>query len=244
MKVLIVENDPKSSLELNGILVKNGFEVAQAASVKNAINTLQTDLSVRLIISDINMPESTGFDLLKYLHNNRMHGKIPILMCSDTGNRESVLKSMKMGARDFIVKPVNPDILMEKIGKILHPKGAPRIMVVDDDEFVLEILEKIIKRDGFEVIAVTSASDALQTLETEKVEVIISDIVMPEMDGMELLVNVKMKFPKIRMLMITGHSGKYGKESVLDAGADGFISKPFKNIEITRTLQRLIHNSK
>jgi len=243
MKVLIVENDPKSSLELNGILTKNGFEVAQATSVKSAINTLQTDLSIGLIISDINMPESDGFDLLKYLRNNSIHRKTPILMCSATGDKESVLKSVKLGAKDYIIKPVNPNILMEKIARITRPKSAPRVMVVDDDELILEILEKIIKRDGYEVIAYTSARKALQALETEEVEVIISDIVMPEMDGMELLVNVKTRFPKIHMLMITGHSGKYGKESVLDAGADGFISKPFKNIEIIRTLQKLIHQS-
>ncbi len=240
MKILIVESDPKSALELNGILVKNGFEVAQASSVKNAINALQTDLSIGFVISDINMPESNGFDLLKYLNNIKMHNNVPILMCSETGDKESVLKSRRMGARDFIIKPINPDILMEKIGKILRPKSAPRVMVVEDDEFVLDILEKIIKREGFEVVAVSSARDALQELEKAKVEVIISDIVMPGMDGMELLNNVKTNFPEIRMLMITGHSGKYGKESVMEAGADGFISKPFKNIEITRTIQKLI----
>jgi CheY-like chemotaxis protein len=240
MKVLVVENDPKSSLEINGILTKNGFDVAQATSVKNAVNTLQSDLSIGLIISDINMPESDGFELLKYLRNNKIHKNTPILMCSATGDKESVLKSIRLGAKDFIVKPVNPNTLMEKIHKITRPRSAPRIMVIDDDEFILDVLEKIIERDGYEVITFTSAREALQALESEEVKVIISDIAMPEMDGMELLVNVKARYPKICMLMVTGHAGKYGKESVIDAGADGFISKPFKNIEITRTLQRLI----
>jgi DNA-binding NarL/FixJ family response regulator len=62
------------------------------------------------------------------------------------------------------------------------------------------------------------------------------------MDGIELLKQVKCKYPEIRVLMITGHTGRYGSESVMDIGADGFISKPFKNIEITRTLRRLIDN--
>lgn len=240
MKILIVENDPRSALELNGILVKNGFEVTQASSVKNAINALQTDLSIGLIISNINMPESNGFHLLKYLNNNNLQNEIPILICSETGDKEAVIKSRRMGAKDFIIKPFKPDIILEKVGKILRPKSAPRIMVVEDDVFVLDVLEKIIKREGFEVVAFTSARDALQELEKDKAKLIISDIVMPGMDGMELLNNVKTKFPDIPMLMITGHSGRYGRESVLEAGADGFISKPFKNIEITRTIQKLI----
>jgi DNA-binding response OmpR family regulator len=163
-------------------------------------------------------------------------------MCSDNGDRESVMRCLKMGARDFIVKPFDPAKMIEKIGKVLQPKKAPRIMIVDDDEFILEILEKIVRREGYDVTAVRSANDALTRLEEDNIEVVISDIVMPEMDGMELLKEVKAKFPKTLMLMITGHSGKYGRESVLDSGADGFISKPFKNIEITRTIQRLLNN--
>jgi DNA-binding response OmpR family regulator len=243
MKVLVVESDPESSLELNGILTKNGFEVEQATSVKNAIHKLQSDLKIGLIISDTALPETDGFELLKYLRNNNIHNRTPILMCSSDSDKDSVLKSVQLGARDFLIKPVNPDILMEKIARITRPKKvAPCVMVVDDDEFILDILQKIIRRDGYEVIPVRSALEALKTLEETKVEVIISDIVMPEMDGMELLASVKTKHPGVQVVMITGHSGRFGKESVLDAGADGFISKPFKNIEIIRTLQRLMVN--
>ena len=155
MKVLIVENDPKSSLELNGILTKNGLDVAHATSLKNAINALQSDLSIGLIISDINMPETDGFELLKYIRNNNIHKNTPILMCSASGDKESVLKSIRLGAKDFIVKPVNADTFMEKIRKITRPKNVPRIMVIDDDEFILDVLEKIIERDGYEVITFT-----------------------------------------------------------------------------------------
>ena len=242
MKILIVENDPRSSLELHGILTKNGFEVSRVDSIKKAINKLQTDMSVELIISDVDMPESSGFDLLNYINKNKAHYKIPVLMCSETVDKNIVLNSKKLGASDFIKKPVDPDKLMEKIGKILQPKSTPRVMVVDDDEFILEILEKIIRREGFEVTAISSAREALEKLESEKIEAVISDIVMPEMDGIELLKQVKSKYPEIRVLMITGHTGRYGSESVMDIGADGFISKPFKNIEITRTLRRLIDN--
>ena len=241
MKVLIVENDPKSSLELNRILIKNGFEVTRAESVKNAINKLQTDLSVGLIISDIDLPEADGFSLLKYLQNNKAHGDIPILVFSDIADKHLVLKSKNLGARDFIIKPFDSDKLMEKIGKILQPKSSPRVLVVDDDEFILEILEKIVHREGFEVASVLSAKEALQKLENGNFDAVISDIVMPDMDGIELLKEVKEKHPSIKMLMITGHTGKYGSESVMDLGADGFVSKPFKNIEITRTLHMLIN---
>lgn len=115
-----------------------------------------------------------------------------------------------------------------------------KVLIVENDPKSALELNGILVKKGFEVAAVSSARDALQELEKAKVEVIISDIVMPGMDGMEPLNNVKTNFPEIRMLMITGHSGKYGKESVMEAGADGFISKPFKNIEITRTIQKLI----
>ena len=135
----------------------------------------------------------------------------------------------------------NPCRQLDPVQPFSAPIELKRILVVDDDEFILEILEKIVHREGFEVASVLSAKEALQKLENGNFDAVISDIVMPDMDGIELLKEVKEKHPSIKMLMITGHTGKYGSESVMDLGADGFVSKPFKNIEITRTLHMLIN---
>ena len=240
MKILIAENDQETAFTLNKILINNGFEVEQASSVKDAVGYLQSDPSIGLIICNTTFPGEDGFDLLRQLQKKNIHVKTPVLMCGATGDKESVLKSIKLGARDFILKPFDPDILMEKIARIeSSPKIKPQIMVIDDEEFLLDVLKTILKREGYSVVTSKSAREGLEILAKTNVEVIISDIIMPEMDGMELLTEVKAKYPKIKMLMITGHSGKYGERSVLDAGADGFITKPFKNIEITRTIQRL-----
>ena len=239
MKILIIDDDPTVYLVINGILIKNGYETAHASSVSEAIKILQADLSIGLIICDIMMPEADGFDFLKGISNNPVHNNTPVLMCSSLSDKEAILKSMKLGARDYIVKPIEPNTLIKKILKIFEKKDSMTVMVVDDQKFILDILKKILERDGYAVVAYTSAREALKMLGEINVDIIISDISMPEMDGLEFLAQVKKQYPKIRMLMITGHSGKYKEESVIDAGADGFIAKPFKNLEIIRELQGL-----
>ncbi len=237
MKILIIDDDPTVYLVINGILIKSGYETAHASSVSEAIKILQADISIKLIICDIMMPEADGFDFLKGIGNNPIHKNTPVLMCSAVGDKEMILKAIKLGARDYIIKPIDSKILLGKLTNLLETKSTPIILVVDDEEFILEILKKILERDGYSVITQTSALEALKMLEKITVNMIISDISMPEMDGMEFLARVKSLYPHIRTLMITGHSGRYGEKSVVEAGADGFVAKPFKNLEIIRKLE-------
>ncbi len=89
-------------------------------------------------------------------------------------------------------------------------------------------------------ITAGSGEHALEILEENKVAAIISDIAMPEMNGIDLLTKVKKKHGDIPILMITGFAGQYRGENVLAAGADGFIIKPFKNIDIVNKIKSLI----
>jgi CheY-like chemotaxis protein len=76
----------------------------------------------------------------------------------------------------------------------------------------------------------------LKILETESVFAVISDICMPGISGLELLAKVKATHPEVFVLLITGQTGKFDKEQAIAAGADGFVAKPFKNIELSQKL--------
>ena len=81
--------------------------------------------------------------------------------------------------------------------------------------------------------------DALEKLESTSFNLVISDIKMPRMDGIELLFEIKSRYPQISVLLITGHGDEYNSQDVLAAGADYFITKPFKNVDIARTLRSI-----
>lgn len=118
------------------------------------------------------------------------------------------------------------------------------VLIVDDEPFIRQILSRIVSREGYEVTDVSDGNKALQALESKKFDFVISDIKMPEMDGIELLGHIKSRFPEIKVLLITAYSGAYTAQDAIADGADQFITKPFKNIEIAQTLQALIAGQK
>ncbi|MCK4606296.1 MAG: response regulator [candidate division Zixibacteria bacterium] len=119
----------------------------------------------------------------------------------------------------------------------MHSKAS--VLIVDDEQFIRQILARIVQREGYVIGEASGGKDALEKLEQTKFDFVISDIRMPNMDGMELLTKVKTRFPETMVILITAYAGEYKAEDALTAGADHYITKPFKNVEIARTLDRL-----
>ncbi len=117
-------------------------------------------------------------------------------------------------------------------------KRSISILIVDDETMMRSLLEKILARDGYKVMAVQDGEKALEMLETEKVDIVISDMKMPGMDGFELLKVVKQKFPGIAVIIMTAYGDTYTVKDALILGADEYLTKPFKSYEISLVVER------
>ncbi len=118
-------------------------------------------------------------------------------------------------------------------------KIADRILLVDDDENVLGMLERQVTAFGLKTDQAGNGREAVELLQTRQYGLVITDIVMPEMDGMELLLHVKVHYPQVDVLAISGHNELYNFTDFIVAGATDFISKPFKQDELKAKLQRI-----
>lgn len=147
MKILIVEDDINSSELVATILELHNYKTIASSSVKEAISILQSDLSIELIICDIIMPEQDGFDLLNYLRDNLRFNHIPVIMTTVLEDKESVVKSLRLGAKDYIVKPIKDDTLSSKVKSVLEG-GLGTVLIVINDELVLNMLVESIKREN------------------------------------------------------------------------------------------------
>ena len=117
-------------------------------------------------------------------------------------------------------------------------KNNITILVVDDEMMMRNLLKKILSNDGFKVILAEDGEDALRILGNSKVDLIISDMKMPNLNGLELLRIVKDKYPRIGMVMMTGYGDAYSVKDALLLGADEYITKPFKGHEISLVVER------
>jgi len=117
------------------------------------------------------------------------------------------------------------------------------VLVVDDEVFIRQILSRIVSREGYSVAEANDGVEALEKMADRHFDFVISDIQMPRMGGMELLAKIKGQYTDTRVLLITGYGGADTADEVSAAGADCFITKPFKNVEISRTLTALRQKS-
>lgn len=117
-------------------------------------------------------------------------------------------------------------------------KSAMTILVVDDEAMMRELLDKILRRDGYQVLAAADGAEALEIMHQQKVNLVISDIKMPRVDGFGLLKAVKAEFPKVPVIMMTSFGDTFSVKDALLLGADEYVTKPFKSYEIALVVER------
>lgn len=119
-------------------------------------------------------------------------------------------------------------------------KAKAAVLIVDDERIIREILTRSVTREGYAVDQATDGRDALDKLATSPFDIVITDIKMPGMDGIELLKKVKAQYPKTSVIIITAYGGSLTPTDTLKAGADMYITKPFKSFEIAEALRTVI----
>lgn len=118
-----------------------------------------------------------------------------------------------------------------------------KILLVEDDAAFCEMLAKFLMRKSFEVTSCYSAEDALKKIETEKFDLIITDLRLPNYDGIELMLQFKTKFPSTPVLLMTGYSDVTTAVKAMKNGASDYISKPFNPDEVLLVIENALSQS-
>lgn len=119
-----------------------------------------------------------------------------------------------------------------------------RILVVDDEEITRTSVNDYFEELGYDVVVANDGEDALKKFSPERFECVISDLVMPKIDGMALLKNLKQQDPKIMFLMITGYPSIDRAIDAMKAGAYDYVTKPFHMEDIRIKVERVLNDRK
>lgn len=117
-------------------------------------------------------------------------------------------------------------------------KSNVKILIVDDEDMMRNLLNKILKRENYQILTAGDGQEAVELLAKEPVDLIISDMKMPRMNGFELLKHVKENYPQIGIIIMTAYGDTYTVKDALILGADEYITKPFKSYEISLVVER------
>ncbi|WP_269106488.1 PleD family two-component system response regulator [Massilia sp. TS11] len=116
-RILIVDDSPTERYYLSDILVKNGFTVSTADSGEAALELIKTD-KPQLILMDVVMPGANGFQITRAIARDPALADVPVIICSSKNQETDRIWGLRQGARDYLIKPVDPAELLAKIASL------------------------------------------------------------------------------------------------------------------------------
>lgn len=169
---------------------------------------------------------------------------VPVVVLTTQGSLLDRVKIARLGGRGVLQKPIAPMLVLETVNQILQQSRAmeARVMVVDDDPQILTALQKLLSPWGLKVYTLDNPLRFLEALELAEPELLILDVEMPGVSGIELcqVVRNEPQWSNIPVLFLTAHGDTVTRHQVFAAGADDYISKPIVEPELlTRILNRL-----
>jgi DNA-binding response OmpR family regulator len=242
ISVLLVDDDELSLKVLARRLSQEGFHTVTAASAPAAMDMMERQ-SFDLVLLDIDMPGMSGIDFLKQLRGNWRADATRVIMLSSNDDAATIKRCLTEGAADYLVKPFILSLARSRIESCLRAAGkqtptgagsAPashseiRILVVDDDELNRRLLTRQLMQQGFTVMEEGGGKAALQRLQDEPVDMVLLDINMPRRSGTQVLQDIRdnPKTSQMPVIMVSAVSDVETKLACIEAGADGYITKP------------------
>jgi PAS domain S-box-containing protein len=222
--VLIVD-DEVPARELLSSYLEPEYRVAMAASGVEAVKEAER-LRPDAITLDVMMPGSDGFETLVELRKNPATADIPVIILSIVDQKQV---GFALGAADYLIKPVRKPILLEAIHRHV-PVPADEdssILLVDDDPRALDLLEEALRSAGYEVQSVRSGARALELLANKVVGAILLDLLMPGMDGFQVIRHVRQE-PSLKdlpILVMTAKSLSREEIALLRRETQGLLQK-------------------
>jgi signal transduction histidine kinase/CheY-like chemotaxis protein len=186
--ILIVDDEP-SARELLASYLHSQYRIAMAESGKEAIQRVH-ELRPDAITLDILMDNGDGFETLVALRKDPETAELPVIILSVNDQKQV---GFALGASEYLVKPISKSALLEAMRKHVPPEGDDDsvILLVDDDPKTLELLEEILRSVGYETQSVQSGMRALEVLSSKLVGAVLLDLLMPGMDGFEVIRHIR-----------------------------------------------------
>ncbi len=233
--ILIVEDDPISRILLSTCLQEEGYTTRTAENGKQALDLLQSE-RFDLVVLDLLMPEMDGFEVLKWIKARPELRNLLVIVASAEEDMKSIVQCIEMGANDYLPKPCEPTLLKARVKTILAMKRfyelAPskgKILVIDDDLLDRNVLSVSLTEEGYTVDTAENGRVGLQRVREKPFDTVLLDLVMPEIDGFDVLKIIKAdaRIRHLPVIVISGEEDLAGITRCISMGAEDYMQKPF-----------------
>jgi len=261
-RVLIVDDNATNRLILIRQTKSWGLEPRAASSGKEALEWINQGQEFEFAILDMQMPEMDGVMLASEIRKQRSPEEFPLILFSSLGGLENISKEIEFSAR--LSKPIKPSLLFDAIVNVMsHHLEAPpeitakqadtsfdqlmgerhplHILLAEDNLVNQKVALRILEKLGYRADVAANGLEVLDALNRQHYDVVLMDIQMPEMDGVEATGQIIDKHPpdeRPRIVAMTAHALEGDRDRYLNAGMDDYVSKPVRVQELIKALQR------
>jgi PAS domain S-box-containing protein len=214
-----------------------------------------------LMLLDGHMPGMDGFDVAQRLVQNPALAGARILMLTSAGQPEDVQRCRQLGIGAYLMKPVKQSELLETILTSLSglargarapesgvrgqgPGRRLRVLLAEDNAVNQRLAVRLLEKQGHSVVVAGSGREAVQALEQATFDVVLMDVQMPEMDGLEATAVIRERERRgerhLPIIGLTAHAMKGDRERCLEAGMDEYVCKPIQPQELFAAIARLL----
>ncbi len=264
-RILIVDDRRSEVWFIERILQREGFEVLTAFDGPEGLQKAREE-KPDLIILDTIMPRMDGYKVYRHLQKDPDTARIPVLFLTNNGevdekriivNRGHSLaiglkgqgKDYQAVALDFLTKPVTAKEVVAKVQALLQlPKTRARsekessILIIDDNRSTVRLAERVLQKEGYDVITAFDGLEGLRKVREGKPDLIILDIIMPELDGFQVLALVRQQ-TKTPVIIFTTEHDMDSVKTTLALGADDYVVKPFSAGELLSRVREKLANT-
>ncbi len=200
-----------------------------------------------LLLTDMTMPDMTGKELAqKFL---KIRPGFPIILCTGFSETITKEKAEQIGIKAFVLKPLAIREIAETIRQALGHREEKaesikgRILLVEDDDQLRKIVKQMLEDAGHEIVEAPNGKIAITQYREKPADLIITDLIMPEKEGLELIMELKRDFPEVKIIAVSGGGRRRPEEYLVAAkhlGVQRTLAKPFTQEEILKAVQDLL----
>ena len=242
--VLIVDDDRIIREQLGKELKRNFFSTFIAADGETALDLFDRE-EIDILLIDIRLPDIDGLELLTKVKARKPGCEVIVM--TGFGTHDIAIQSLRRGAIDYLEKPIQSEDLNAAIGRAKEKLSEKEeltyrnvLLVIDDDEEILKLMTRTLEKEGYDVHGASDGTEGLNIIEKTKVDVIITDIQMKGLNGIEVFQQAKKMYRDIEGIMVTGHKDQQLAIQAVRAGAIDYITKPINLDDLIFAIQKAI----